>query len=75
MRTFNVRVTIAAESILCRQAQIEGFYDEYMTVKSNKVLKSSHRLFNLMPYLDEDGVLKVYGRSNIFMKCTIIIIR
>lgn len=53
---------LTAESVLCRQAQIEGFTEEYMALQSKKGLRSNHRLFNLMPYLDERGYMRVYGR-------------
>lgn len=51
-----------AEIYLCRRAQMESFSEDYKILKENKNKKLSAELIRLMPYLDEQGVMRVYGR-------------
>lgn len=51
-----------AEEELCRLAQREGFPDEMNALAAKKPIRKSSPLYRSMPYLDEVGVLRVYGR-------------
>lgn len=53
---------MSAEVILCRQARMESFISDYENLKNNKQVRTSNDLRKLMPYIDEDGVMRVYGR-------------
>nr|XP_041631493.1 uncharacterized protein LOC121502311 [Drosophila kikkawai] len=52
----------AAENLLVRQAQLESFPDEMRSSKRGKEVASSSEIRGLAPYMDEHGVLRVYGR-------------
>ncbi|XP_041632478.1 uncharacterized protein [Drosophila kikkawai] len=52
----------AAENLLVRQAQLESFPDEMRSVERGKEVASSSEIRGLAPYMDEHGVLRVYGR-------------
>ncbi|XP_070855101.1 uncharacterized protein [Drosophila suzukii] len=52
----------AAENLLVRQAQLESFPDEMRSAECGKDVASSSEIRGLAPYVDEHGVLRVYGR-------------
>ncbi|XP_043950539.1 uncharacterized protein LOC122818942 [Drosophila biarmipes] len=52
----------AAENLLVRQAQLESFPDEMRSAECGKNVSSSSKIRGLAPYMDEHGVLRVYGR-------------
>ncbi|XP_043661591.1 uncharacterized protein LOC122625565 [Drosophila teissieri] len=52
----------AAENLLVRQAQLESFPDEMRSAKTGQDVARSSDIRGLVPYLDEDGILRAYGR-------------
>ncbi|XP_050746309.1 uncharacterized protein LOC108021863 [Drosophila biarmipes] len=52
----------AAETLLVRQAQLESFPDEMRSAECEKNVASSSEIRGLASYMDEHGVLRVYGR-------------
>ncbi|XP_070855166.1 uncharacterized protein [Drosophila suzukii] len=52
----------ATENLLVRQAQLESFPDEMRSAGCGKDVASSSEIRGLAPYVDEHGVLRVYGR-------------
>ncbi|XP_070142302.1 uncharacterized protein [Drosophila kikkawai] len=52
----------AAENLLVRQAQLESFPDEMRSAERGKEVATSSEVRGLAPYVDEHGVLRVYGR-------------
>ncbi|XP_070854311.1 uncharacterized protein [Drosophila suzukii] len=52
----------AAENLLVRQAQLESFPDEMRSAECGKDVASSSEIRGLAPYVDEHGILRVYGR-------------
>ncbi|XP_044573577.1 uncharacterized protein LOC123257717 [Drosophila ananassae] len=52
----------AAENLLVRQAQMISFPDEMRSAERGKDVASSSEIRGLAPYVDENGVLRVYGR-------------
>ncbi|XP_070854642.1 uncharacterized protein [Drosophila suzukii] len=52
----------AAENLLVRQAQLESLSDEMRSAECGKNVASSSEMRGLTPYVDEHGVLRVYGR-------------
>ena len=51
-----------AENFAIRQAQRDGFCDEYLTVLNGKPLSKGSRLLKLTPRIDDDGLLRADGR-------------
>ncbi|XP_037825055.1 uncharacterized protein LOC119613182 [Lucilia sericata] len=51
-----------AEIFLCRQAQQEHFCEEIEIIKNQGSLPKSSDLYALCPYMDENSLLRVYGR-------------
>ena len=51
-----------AESVLFRLSQAESFASEIDIVKSGNSLSKSSDLYSLSPYVDEEDLLRVYGR-------------
>ncbi|XP_043947392.1 uncharacterized protein LOC122818011 [Drosophila biarmipes] len=51
----------AAENLLVRQAQLESFPDEMRSAECGKNVVSTREIRGLAPYMDEHGVLRVYG--------------
>lgn len=52
----------AAEMLLCFQAQRDVFSQELEIIKSDGKLQKGSELFALSPYIDENSILRVYGR-------------
>jgi len=52
----------AAENLLVRQDQLESFPDEMRSAECGKDVASSSEIRGLAPYVDEQLVLRVYGR-------------
>ena len=52
----------AAELTLIKRVQEREFFDEIDRLKTRKALKSSSRIIQLNPFLDEQGILRVGGR-------------
>ncbi|XP_043661598.1 uncharacterized protein LOC122625575 [Drosophila teissieri] len=52
----------AAENLLVRQAQLESFPDEMRSAETGQDVARSSDIRGLVPYLDEDGILRAYGR-------------
>ncbi|XP_044573974.1 uncharacterized protein LOC123258162 [Drosophila ananassae] len=59
----------AAENLLVRQALLESFPDEMRSAKRGKDVATSSEIRGLTPYVDENGLLRVYGRvdAELFM--------
>lgn len=55
----------SAEMHLFRVAQMEGFRDEYKELKSGRQIDRSSNIAQLMPYLDSEGVMRLYGRTDL----------
>ncbi|XP_037823809.1 uncharacterized protein LOC119612137, partial [Lucilia sericata] len=51
-----------AEILLCRQAQREHFFQEIEIIENEGSLPKSSELYALCPYMDENSLLRVYGR-------------
>ncbi|XP_036346973.1 uncharacterized protein LOC118756307, partial [Rhagoletis pomonella] len=51
-----------AEMKILRQVQFESFSDEIHAIKQKKCLPKSSFLYQLTPFIDDDGLLKVNGR-------------
>ncbi|XP_044573975.1 uncharacterized protein LOC123258163 [Drosophila ananassae] len=54
----------AAENLLVRQALLESFPDEMRSAERGKDVASSSEIRGLTPYVDENGLLRVYGRDD-----------
>ncbi|XP_044778764.1 uncharacterized protein LOC123327173 [Drosophila simulans] len=52
----------AAENLLFRQAQLESFPDEMRSAETGQDVGRSSDIRGLVPYLDEDGILRANGR-------------
>ena len=52
----------AAELTLIKRVQEQEFFDEIDRLNTQKALKSSSRIIQLNPFLDEQGTLRVGGR-------------
>ncbi|XP_055915434.1 uncharacterized protein LOC129948452 [Eupeodes corollae] len=52
----------AAERVLCRQAQAEVYCADICRIKNGQSLNAESPLHKLMPYVDEDDLLRVSGR-------------
>ena len=52
----------SAEMFLCRQAQLDSFGSEMEIIKNEGSLPKSSELYALSPYMDENSLLRVYGR-------------
>ncbi|XP_039502221.1 uncharacterized protein LOC120458585 isoform X2 [Drosophila santomea] len=52
----------AAENLLVRQAQLESFPEEMRSAETGQDVARSSDIRGLVPYLDEDGILRAYGR-------------
>jgi hypothetical protein len=52
----------AAEQIIIRCVQEIDFYDEINSLQKNKQVDSKSKIANLLPILDENGILRVGGR-------------
>ncbi|XP_065365548.1 uncharacterized protein LOC135958579 [Calliphora vicina] len=52
----------SADICLCRQAQREHFSPEIEMIKNEGTLPKSSELYALTPYMDENSLLRVYGR-------------
>ncbi|XP_058816181.1 uncharacterized protein LOC131679468 [Topomyia yanbarensis] len=61
---------LQAENLLWRQTQFQAFPDEYCTLEFNKMhpekdqkrIKKHSLLYELSPYLDDNGVIRMNGR-------------
>ncbi|KAI8115982.1 hypothetical protein CVS40_11878 [Lucilia cuprina] len=51
-----------AEKILCRMVQQTTVHSEYKCLQVNKTIEARSDLKTLCPYLDDFGLLRVYGR-------------
>ena len=51
-----------AELLLCRQAQQDNFGSEIEIIKNKLNLQKGSELYTLSPYIDENSLLRVYGR-------------
>ncbi|XP_065361898.1 uncharacterized protein LOC135955477 [Calliphora vicina] len=51
-----------SEKLLCQLVQREAFPDELKLIKNKLSIPKTCHLYNLMPYVDDDGLLRVYGR-------------
>lgn len=58
----NVGELRKAEILLCRTAQIEVYHDEYSRLLAGKSISKRSRIMKLLPYLDENKLLRVFGR-------------
>ncbi|XP_065361998.1 uncharacterized protein LOC135955572 [Calliphora vicina] len=52
----------SADICLCRQAQREHFSPEIEMIKNEGTLPKNSELYALSPYMDENSLLRVYGR-------------
>lgn len=53
-----------AELLLCRLVQAEAFADEYAALTDKRAIDANSSIRNLVPYLDERGTMRVYGRAD-----------
>ncbi len=51
-----------AKTILIQSVQAEHFLEEFKCLQAGRVIPSQSPLFNLSPYIDESGLLRVGGR-------------
>ncbi|XP_073838192.1 uncharacterized protein [Musca autumnalis] len=51
-----------AETVLCRLSQRESFAFELDILKSGGSIPKSSELYSLSPYIDENNLMRVYGR-------------
>ncbi|XP_075164705.1 uncharacterized protein LOC142237217 [Haematobia irritans] len=51
-----------AEKTLCQQVQKESFADVMNYIEKGQSVPKNSNLSNLLPYIAEDGLLRVYGR-------------
>lgn len=51
-----------SELFLCKAAQRDSFPDEYEQLKLNKPLSKSSAIYNLSPFLSDDGLIRLSGR-------------
>lgn len=51
-----------AEKVLCQQVQRESFSEDIKCIENRQPVPKANNLANLMPYIAEDGLLRVYGR-------------
>ncbi|XP_073831630.1 uncharacterized protein [Musca autumnalis] len=51
-----------AETVLCRLSQRESFAFELDVLKSGGSIPKSNELYTLSPYIDENNLMRVYGR-------------
>ncbi|XP_073820609.1 uncharacterized protein [Musca autumnalis] len=51
-----------AETVLCRLSQHESFAFELDILKSGGSIPKSSELYSLSPYIDENNLMRVYGR-------------
>lgn len=54
----------AATNILIRLVQKEGFPTEYETLLANQHLSRASSIFRLMPYMDENNIIRLWGRAD-----------
>lgn len=54
----------AATRVLCRIAQQDAYPVEYATVLAGRSVSASNELFKLNLYVDDDGVLRLHGRTD-----------
>lgn len=54
---------MSAELVLLKQSQNQSFPEEIKCLKKNDLLTKRSRIFKLTPKLDEDGILRVDGRT------------
>ena len=52
----------AAKLAILKRCQKESFHDAYEKISKGQPLTASHPLNNLSPFLDENGLLRLYGR-------------
>lgn len=52
------------EKYLFRLAQGDGFRIELAAIERGQSVVKSSRIYKLLPYIDEDGLLRVFGRAD-----------
>ena len=67
-RLFNLEEIKRAEKGVIKSVQQRHFKEEIMALHNGNSLKSSSKIVKLDPFLDQDGILKVGGRTE---KCDI----
>ena len=61
-RLFNLEDLKRANKELIKSLQQRQFKEEITTLHNRKSLKSLSRILKLDPFLDQDGILKLWGR-------------
>ncbi|XP_073845830.1 uncharacterized protein isoform X1 [Musca autumnalis] len=51
-----------ADAVLCRQVQRESFAEDIRNIERGQPVSKENKLENLTPYIDDNGLLRVYGR-------------
>lgn len=49
---------------LCRISQREGYTTEYAALEKGSKIDQKSSILTLMPYLDENGLMRLYGRTD-----------
>lgn len=63
-RVLTARELAEGEKALCRWSQRESFADEMKRLENGECIKNTSKILNLTPYLDDDGLIKVNGRTD-----------
>ncbi|XP_065356348.1 uncharacterized protein LOC135950740 [Calliphora vicina] len=58
----NLEELLKAEIFLFQQAQVEKYAAEISLIKSKILIPKSSELYTKSPFMDENGVLRIYGR-------------
>lgn len=53
-----------ATRVVCRSVQMEFYADEYSKLVNGRNISQSSSLFALKPYLDEEGLIRLHGRTD-----------
>lgn len=49
---------------LCCLVQRETYREEYEMLRNEKKLPSTNQIYALKPYMDENGLMRIYGRTD-----------
>lgn len=54
----------SGEKLVCKVIQKHEFHKEYSQLTKGETITKKNKLFQLSPYLDEDGINRIGGRLN-----------
>lgn len=60
----NANEMAKATRVVCRAVQREFYADEYFTLENGREIPQASSLFGLKPYLDEEGLIRLHGRTD-----------